>query len=412
MKTDVGKLPLPVEENLPNFIIDRSIKYRRRKIQTIRHQKRLNKIKKIRQSRLINTGIEEDIRKHSYWGDKPLEKDKNSLCLISFNTGGLQNTSSMTSLVSSTQQYDIDVIALQEHGFGLTKQNLVKELHDATNHLDQHQATVFSTSPHQSETNKKKGGTLLHISGKMTTRITPIIWSQTNKKKKKKKQKKKSRQETYKAQLTPPITSNKRKKGDKQKQEQTESKVNKEKNKDEQTNHSHIFSGKGKDKKGRWSWVTLHGRSQKKLTIVSAYRVCKNSLAGEGGGSVWMQEYNEFLKEGIQNPDPRSQVLLDLKESILTWKEAGHSVILLIDANESLYDTPNNKFKQLMEQTDMHDGLHYLHPDLPEVPTRQPGSKQIDYICVTSDLLPFLPKGGILPIHFIHPSDHRTLLWI
>ena len=145
------------------------------------------------------------------------------------------------------------------------------------------------------------------------------------------------------------------------------------------------------------------------MTIVSAYRVCKNSLAGAGEGSVWMQEYNEYLKDGTIDPDPRSQVLVDLKESILTWKEAGHSVILLIDANESLYDKLENQFKNLMAETDMHDGLHHLHPDLPEVPTRQPGSKQIDYICVTSDLLPFLRKGGILPIHFIHPSDHRTL---
>lgn len=137
--------------------------------------------------------------------------------------------------------------------------------------------------------------------------------------------------------------------------------------------------------------------------------MCKNSLAGAGEGLVWMQEYNEFLKEGNLNPNPRSQVLLDIKESILTWKEAGHSIILLIDANKSLYDSSKNQFKQLMEDTDMHEGLHYLHPNLPEVPTRQPGSKQIDYICVKSDLLPFLRKGGILPIHFIHPSNHCSL---
>lgn len=100
----------------------------------------------------------------------------------------------MTYLVSTTQQYEIDVIGLQEHGFNLTKQNLVKEIHDATNHLDQHQATVYSTSHHQSKTNKKKAGTLLHISGKWTAQITPTIQIPTNKKKNKKKQKKKQNQ--------------------------------------------------------------------------------------------------------------------------------------------------------------------------------------------------------------------------
>lgn len=161
--------------------------------------------------------------------------------------------------------------------------------------------------------------------------------------------------------------------------------------------------GKGQDNKGQWSWVTLHGQTNKKITIVLAYQVCRNTLAGAGEGSVYMQEYNEYLKEGIMNPDPRGQMLIDLQEIILTWKEAGHSVIFLMDSNESLYDSASNQFKQMVEETDLHDALHYLHKDLPEVPTRQPGSKQIDYILVTEDLLPFLQKGDILPIHFIHP---------
>ena len=36
---------------------------------------------------------------------------------------------------------------------------------------------------------------------------------------------------------------------------------------EEDPQQNHIFSGKGQDKKGRWSWVTLHRRTNKKITI-------------------------------------------------------------------------------------------------------------------------------------------------
>eukprot|EP00957_Ditylum_brightwellii_P186575 14205268-Ditylum_brightwellii.AAC.1 len=35
----------------------------------------------------------------------------------------------------------------------------------------------------------------------------------------------------------------------------------------------------GADQFGQWSFITLTGRNKRKVTIVTVYRVCKNSLA-------------------------------------------------------------------------------------------------------------------------------------
>ena len=54
------------------------------------------------------------------------------------------------------------------------------------------------------------------------------------------------------------------------------------------------------------------------------------------------------------------------------------------------------------------DCLHYLHPKLPDVPTHEYGSTRVDYILCTPEMKPCLRKGGILPLNFLYPSDHRT----
>ena len=46
----------------------------------------------------------------------------------------------------------------------------------------------------------------------------------------------------------------------------------------------------GSDPVGRWSWITLHGKKAKKITIITAYRVCPGNLQSTDG-TVWKQEW-------------------------------------------------------------------------------------------------------------------------
>eukprot|EP00957_Ditylum_brightwellii_P141065 10746701-Ditylum_brightwellii.AAC.1 len=47
----------------------------------------------------------------------------------------------------------------------------------------------------------------------------------------------------------------------------------------------------GSDKYRCWSFVTLKGKNKRKVTVITAYRVSKNSLATAGGNTCWMQQW-------------------------------------------------------------------------------------------------------------------------
>eukprot|EP00957_Ditylum_brightwellii_P025314 1915590-Ditylum_brightwellii.AAC.1 len=52
----------------------------------------------------------------------------------------------------------------------------------------------------------------------------------------------------------------------------------------------------GKDTLGRWSYITLKGKSGWRVTIVSAYYVCDNNVAQAGSQTCWKQQWR-FLKK-------------------------------------------------------------------------------------------------------------------
>jgi hypothetical protein len=63
---------------------------------------------------------------------------------------------------------------------------------------------------------------------------------------------------------------------------------------------------------GRWSGITIGGHASKKLSIITAYRVCKGSPQSASLGSSFLCEY-EYFREHLQSPiNPRRQFLLDL----------------------------------------------------------------------------------------------------
>eukprot|EP00957_Ditylum_brightwellii_P075911 5769864-Ditylum_brightwellii.AAC.1 len=66
---------------------------------------------------------------------------------------------------------------------------------------------------------------------------------------------------------------------------------------------SHICNS-GKDVIGRWSFVTIEGKKNWKVTVISAYHVCNNSLAHAGPSTCWKQQWRQLRKQGYKEPDP------------------------------------------------------------------------------------------------------------
>eukprot|EP00957_Ditylum_brightwellii_P079538 6047680-Ditylum_brightwellii.AAC.1 len=47
----------------------------------------------------------------------------------------------------------------------------------------------------------------------------------------------------------------------------------------------------GRDEAGRWSYIMLKGTKNRKVTVISAYRVCKNQLSQAGPSTCWKQQW-------------------------------------------------------------------------------------------------------------------------
>jgi hypothetical protein len=76
------------------------------------------------------------------------------------------------------------------------------------------------------------------------------------------------------------------------------------------------------------------GKGQKKLAILSVYRVGKHYNTGEATASAHqfrMQYADENARVGT---NPFTQTLIDLEHFVLYLKERGHKVAIVIDANE------------------------------------------------------------------------------
>ena len=94
---------------------------------------------------------------------------------------------------------------------------------------------------------------------------------------------------------------------------------------------------KASDPHGRWNSVTMTGKRGKKLTVINGYRVNHSTIGEAGTDTVWMQEYESLLEQGVANPNPRLQFLHDMTDTTNSLLADGHEVVILMDANDTIY---------------------------------------------------------------------------
>lgn len=182
---------------------------------------------------------------------------------------------------------------------------------------------------------------------------------------------------------------------------------------------------------GRWSYITLRGQKNKKVTFITAYRVCNTNASSVGEKTAYKQQYRHLSSKWREykwtsSPDPHRQLILDLQAWIEKLIEADHSIILALDNNEDLLsirghympldsDTTKHVFNQhhdgslasLAITCGLVDILGEQHTERPFPSTYSRGKKRLDYILVSSNLAPAVLRSGILPYHSLFHSDHR-----
>jgi hypothetical protein len=105
--------------------------------------------------------------------------------------------------------------------------------------------------------------------------------------------------------------------------------------------------------------------------------------------------------------NPRKEFVLDIVEYIQKKHLEGHSIIISLDANESMHKKASGvaRMTQLCGLEDVH---RHFFPDQ-ELPSHRKGKEKIDFMLVTPDILPSISAVGILEHDAGLTSDHRTM---
>jgi exonuclease III len=169
------------------------------------------------------------------------------------------------------------------------------------------------------------------------------------------------------------------------------------------------FLEKGSDDLGRWSWITLAGQGQTKITFISAYRVCDGAPeAAITSRTVRAQQEWMYADRGVSSINLRLQFVTDLTKLIQQLQAAGHDIVLMMDVNEpSGHGSAVDRFIYACGLVDAHTrSTEALEPP----PTYHRGSSKIDFVLVSPRVAQAITSRTILPIHDGYLSDHRALL--
>lgn len=182
---------------------------------------------------------------------------------------------------------------------------------------------------------------------------------------------------------------------------------------------------------GRWTYMTLRGKNGIKILIVTAYRVCPQSISSIGPQTSTAQQHRLLSKSfreanRVEDPKPRLQFIVDLQSWLEHKISLNYSIILSIDANEGLQNKKGKYFPvafslnhplpitghdgsiaTLITTCGLCDPLCLHHTTSPPPPTYKRGKDRIDYIFVSTGILPAVIRSGLFPYDQVFIADHR-----
>ena len=169
-----------------------------------------------------------------------------------------------------------------------------------------------------------------------------------------------------------------------------------------------ISRGVDDSKLGRWSFITLQGRSNTFLTIITAYRCCEGQNHNNVGSySAFMQQETLLRRRGI-NKTPQESFIVDLIKFIESLTAKGHEILLNVDANET-WDCRGSRIKELALRTGLIDIANTRHEGLvPATYIRCNSQRRIDYMLGSEGVMNNVIAMGIATKEYDPVlGDHR-----
>ena len=157
------------------------------------------------------------------------------------------------------------------------------------------------------------------------------------------------------------------------------------------------------DKYGRFASQTFAGRNMKRLEAITGYRVTEGQA---GPKKAYAQQRAMLVTEG-RSANPRAIFLEDLSDFIQTSQEKGYSIILGLDANETV-EKQNSGIRKLAKKHGLVNVLSTLYPDEQWASHRR-GSSTIDFLFASPDVMECITQAGVVGFDEIFDSDHRPI---
>ena len=162
---------------------------------------------------------------------------------------------------------------------------------------------------------------------------------------------------------------------------------------------------KGQEKYGRWAYVTMQGRANQEIMIISAYNTCKGTA--EDGNTIAGQLVRAIYRDGNKKQSNlRKAFFQDIQDFIQIEQRKGTEVILAMDANTK---ASAEELKGLRLHTGMVDTFKIKHPTKIHPKTYHRGQECRDYIYATPYIAQGIENVGYAPFYAMGKYDHRLL---
>ena len=169
-----------------------------------------------------------------------------------------------------------------------------------------------------------------------------------------------------------------------------------------------VNKGNDPHKLGRWSYLTLRGRNDFLVTIITAYRCCvSNNVNNEGLTTAYAQQETCLRRKGIQT-NPRESFITHMEQFIESKVSLGHEIILAIDGNEE-WEERGSRIKRMAERVGIFDvAASRNNNKVPATYVRSNSRRRIDFILCSERVLDTITAYGMAPKDLsLRLGDHR-----
>ena len=156
---------------------------------------------------------------------------------------------------------------------------------------------------------------------------------------------------------------------------------------------------------GRWNYVTIQGKNDRRVNIITGYRCGPHRIKNMGSTTAFFQQYTIMRENGDYNPSPAKQFLDDLSILVSTKIEKDEEIILCMDANEEWKH--NTQIVQFARQHVLHNVATSMFDDLPA--SKPSSNKTIDFMLVSYTVLESIVAYGMVPYNLEVLGDHRGM---